>query len=270
MNSKTFFFLPLAFLLGYSTLAQVKNHAVHTQSKLSRSERSDLRKTLSREDGAYFLAMGGIRRHKTSPGNNIYVDLGGEIEGSLAGLYGYRWGNASLETGLGFLWHNSSSSQKLGDQGPSLTIFSNYNSLYLPMGIRYGVPFNSRKSIRFGAHASGNIILHTTNKPDPLGRFPYTKDQESNEVAVQFQVENSDFPIFFKVGLYAEFTVFKSSYLLLQGSHLASSSSLRTISYQWQFENQSGSFQNQVKLDGWMLELAYKLPLSILKLQHAE
>lgn len=260
----------LIFTLNLSHLkAQVKGHAVYTEGKPTAYEKRKLRQSLSREDGMYLLAQAGLRRHLTTAGNNIYLPISGEMDGIIQAGLGYRLNNTSLETGLGFSWHNSEIPQALGSTEKLLLTKSNLNSIFIPLGLRYDIPINSKQSIRFGASASGNLIIHTTNKPSQEGNFPYYGTTSSEGVQIDFSVSEPSVKSFFKVGLHAEFQIFKSSFLIIQGSHVLSApNDLRTISYTWQDGSQSGSFDNTISMDGWLIEVAYKLPLSILKLEN--
>ena len=268
MKTKALLFI-LIFTLYFSHLkAQVKDHAVYTEGKLTAYEKRKLRQSLSREDGMYLLAQAGLRRHLTTEGNNIYLPISGEMDGIIQAGLGYRINNVSLEAGMGFIWHNSEITKPLGSSERTLITRSNLNSIYIPLGLRYDVPINSRKSVRFGASASGNLIIHTTNKTSPDGSFPYYGSTSSKGVQIDFSVSEPTIKTFFKVGLHTEFQIFKSSFLIIQGSHMLSvPNDLRTISFAWQDGNQSGSFENQISLEGWLFEVAYKLPLSILRVE---
>lgn len=266
VSMKTIFLFAF-FLIPTLIFSQVKDHAVYTANKLSSYEKRKLRYSESREDGSYLLAQFGLRKHNTTPGENIYLNIYGEMDGAVSGLYGYRKGNISLETGFGFIWHNSTINHFLGNTGEGLETHVNFNAGYIPLGFRYDIPLNGKKSVRFGAHASANIILFSTNKPSQLGPFPYSRNSGTDNIYIDFQVDNKKFPAFFKVGLHSEITVFKSSFLVIQGSYIVAPPTYRTISYNWKLNDKSRSFQNEVKIDGLMFEIAYKLPLNIFNLE---
>lgn len=268
MKPKALLYILILCIFSSNLKAQVKDHAIYTEGKPTAYEKRKLRQSLSREDGMYLIAQAGLRRHLTTEGNNLYLPISGEMDGIIQAGLGYRINNISLETGMGFIWHNSEITQPLGSSEKTLTTISNLNSIFIPLGLRYDIPINSKKTIRFGANASGNLIIHTTNKPSPEGNFPYFGTSDTEGVQIEFAVLEPKLKTFFKVGLHGEFQVFKSSFLIIQGSHMLSASNhLRTISYTWVDGNQSGSFENKISLEGWLVEIAYKLPLSILKLE---
>ncbi|MFC3417569.1 hypothetical protein [Algoriphagus hitonicola] len=268
MKLKSILPVIFSFLISSSLAAQVKDHAVYTEGKLSTYEKRKLRQELSLQDGPYWGVQAGLRRHLSTNGNNIYLPISGEMDGIIQAIYGHRLGNVSLETGLGFSWHNSEILHQLGSLERNILTKANLNSLFLPLGVRYDIPVNSKKNIRVGAHASGNIIFHTTNRPSKNGPFPYYGSSQTEGIAIDFKINEPNFKSFYKMGLHAELQLFKSSFLTLQVSHVLSApSSLREITYSWTDGTQSGSFSNTIRIEGWLVEVAYKLPLSILNLE---
>ncbi|WP_297335229.1 hypothetical protein [Algoriphagus sp.] len=262
--------IPIVFslLISSSLAAQVKDHAVYTEGKLSTFQKRKLRQELSRQDGLYMGVQAGLRRHLTSNGNNIYLPISGEMDGIIQAIYGHRLGKVSLETGLGFSWHNSEILHQLGALERYILTKANLNSLFLPLGVRYDIPVNSKNNIRIGAHTSGNLILHTTNRPSKNGPFPYYGTSQTEGIAVDFQINEPHFKSFYKLGIHSELHLFKSSLVSLQASHVFSApTSLRKITYSWTDETQSGSFSNSIRKEGWLVEVAYKLPLTILNLE---
>lgn len=254
-------------LLPNLLFAQVKDHAAYMANKLTPLEKKDMRLKNSREDGPYLLFQFGIRKHNTTHGENIYFNIYGEMDGAVASTYGYRKNNLSIETGLGFIWHNSERVYLLGNPNDKLRTHLNFNSLYLPIGIRYDIPIKKDKGIRFGVHSSANIIVFSTEKPIYGQNIPFEKSFESKGVSFDYQIKNKPIPSFFKIGIHTEFSIFKSSFLLIQGNYLISPYPYRIASYEWENQNQSGSFQDETKIDGWMFEIAYKLPLNIFHLE---
>ncbi|WBL41709.1 hypothetical protein PBT90_13200 [Algoriphagus halophytocola] len=255
------------FMIPNIIFSQVKDHAAYTMNNLSSYEKRKLRYSESREDGKYFLFQAGLRKHKTTPGENLYFDINGELDGVVSGLYGFRKGNLSFETGFGFIWHNSTINHFLGNTGEKLETYVNFNSGYLPVGFRYDIPLDDKKSVRFGAHASANIILFSTDKPDEFGSTSYSKTAGTENIYLDMQIEEKKFPAFFKVGLHSEIAIFKSSFLVIRGSYILSPTTYRTILYNWELNNESGSFRNETKIDGLIFEIAYKLPLNIFNLE---
>lgn len=232
----------------------------------TRLERKESRQKASVADGGYVLFQGGLRKHENAEGNDIFYGGNGEFNGAVGVNYGYRLKNASLETGLGFIWHDHRGSYFLKEAGGNFRTYGNYNSIFLPLVLKYDVPTGPSKKFRFGAMGSLNILLYQTRIWGQLGKdiqyFDYFNDRD-NYVEYKYYWDRPKISGFFKAGLYAEFQVFKSSFLNLQFSKAITLSPLRTITYEWEYQGQKGSFTDELKIDGYMFEIAYKLPLNL-------
>jgi hypothetical protein len=232
----------------------------------TRLERKEMRQKASVADGGYVLFQAGMRKHENSRGNDFVSGGYGEYNGVIGVNYGYRLNNASLETGLGFIWQYHSNSYFLEAAGESFWTYGNYNSIFLPLVLKYDVPTGPSKKFRFGAMGSLNFLLHQTRNRDQQGRgtyyFDYFNDRE-RYVQYKYYWDSPRISGFFKVGVYAEIQVFRSSFLNLQFSRAISAGPLRTVTYEWEYQGQKGSFTDEIEIHGYMLEIAYKLPLNL-------
>ena len=232
----------------------------------TRLERKEMRQKASVADGGYMLIQGGLRKHENSRGNDIFTGGNGEFNGVVGVNYGYRINNSSLETGLGFIWHDHRGTYFFEEAGENFWTYGNYNSIFLPLVLKYDVPTGPYKKFRFGAMGSINILLYQTRTWDQQGRgiqyFDYFNDRD-RFVEFKYYWDRSRISGFFKTGLYAEFQVFKSSFLNLQFSNVFAVSPLRTISYELDYQGQKGKFTDDLKIDGYVIEIAYKLPLNL-------
>lgn len=232
----------------------------------TRLERKEMRQKASVSDGAYILFQGGLRKHENSRSNDIFTGGYGEYNGVVGVNYGYRLNNASLETGLGFIWQYHSKTYFLEAAGENFRTFGDYNSIFLPFVMKYDVPTGPSKKFRFGAMGSLNFLLHQTRNRNQQGRgtyyFDYFNDRD-RYVQYKYFWDSPRISGFFKAGVYAEFQVFKSSFLNLQFSRAISAGPLRTVTYEWEYQGQKGSFKDELKIEGYMVEIAYKLPLNL-------
>ena len=232
----------------------------------TRLERKEMRQKASVADGGYVLFQGGLRRHENARGNDIFTGGYGEFNGVVGVNYGYRLKNASLETGLGFIWQDHSEIYFLETIGESLRTFGNYNSIFLPLVLKYDVPTGPSKKFRFGAMGSLNLLILQTRSWEQQGRgthyFDYFNDRE-RYLQYKYYWDRPRISGFFKAGVYAEFQVFKSSFLNLQFSRAIAAGPLRNVTYEWEYQGQKGSFTDDLTIDGYMVEIAYKLPLNL-------
>lgn len=235
--------------------------------KLStRSERKEMRQKASVADGAYLLFQGGLRKHENAKGKDVFTGGYGEYNGIVGVNYGYRLNNASLETGLGFIWQYHTNYYFIEPAADHIQTFGNYNSIFLPFVLKYDVPTGPSKKFRFGAMGSLNFLLHQTRNPLTHDRQLYYFDYQNERDKILDYVYTYDSPRisgFVKAGIYAEFQVFKSSFMNVQFSRAISVGPLRTVTYQWDYRTERGSFTDDIKIQGYMLELAYKLPLNL-------
>ncbi|WP_194974790.1 hypothetical protein [Aquiflexum lacus] len=232
----------------------------------TRLERKEMRQKASVADGGYVLFQGGLRKHENSRSNDIFTGGYGEYNGVVGVNYGYRLKNASIETGLGFIWQYHSEIYFLEAAGENFRTSGNYNSIFLPLVMKYDVPTGPSKKFRFGAMGSLNFLLHQTRNRNQQGRgtyyFDYFNDRE-RYLQYKYYWDRPRISGFFKAGVYAEFQVFKSSFLNLQFSRAISAGPLRTVTYEWEYQGQKGSFTDELKIEGYIVEIAYKLPLNL-------
>jgi len=264
MRSKLAFSGLLLFFFVFEGFGQ---HYFENEMLSTRSERREMRQKASVADGGYVLFQGGIRKHENARGKDVFTGGYGEYNGVVGVNYGYRLNNVSLETGLGFIWQYHRALHYIAPAEENMQTFGNYNSIFLPFVIKYDVPTGPSKKFRFGAMGSVNFLLHQTRQSTTHGRELYYFNYFNQRDKFLDYVYDWDSPMisgFFKAGLYAEFQIFKSSFLNLQFSRAISPWPLRTVTYEWQFKNDRGSFRDEFKIEGYMVEIAYKLPLNLL------
>lgn len=263
MNLKFFFFVLILFSVSDFSFGQ---HYYEEELLSTRLERKELRQKASVADGGYLLFQGGLRRHENAKGKDVFTGGYGEFNGLVGVNYGYRLNNASLETGLGFIWHYNKGEYFFEAADNSFQTFSGFNSIFLPIVLKYDVPTGAQKKFRFGAMGSLNMILRQSRTWGQEGRGTYHFDflnERENYVAYRYNWDSQKVSGFFKAGIYTEFQIFKSSFLNLQFSRIIPAGPLRNVTYNWEYQNNKGSITDEIVIDGYMLELAYKLPLNL-------
>jgi hypothetical protein len=259
-------FLFSVLILFWLQILSFAQRYYETELLSTRLERKEMRQKASVSDGGYVLFQGGLRKHENARSKDVFTGGYGEYNGIIGVNYGYRLNNASLETGLGFIWQYHSNIYFLEAAGEAFRTYGNYNSIFLPLALKYDVPTGPSKKFRFGAMGSLNLLLHQTRNPEQQGRgtyyFDYLNDRD-RYVQYKYYWDNPRISGFFKVGVYAEFQVFKSSFLNVQFSRAISAGPVRTVVYEWEYQNNKGSFTDDIKIQGYILEIAYKLPLNL-------
>ncbi len=229
-------------------------------------EKKEMRQKASVANGGYMLFQAGLRRHENAIGRDLFTSGYGDYNGIIGVNYGYRLNNASVETGLGFLWHYHRGEHFIPPATDFMQTYMKYNSIFLPLVLKYDVPTGESKKFRFGALGSINFLLLQTRNSITEGReryyFDYRNQQEKFLIHSYFS-ESARVSGFFKAGVYAEFQIFKSSFLNIQFSRAIPLAPVKSTTYQWEYENASGSFLDEVRIDGYMVEVAYKLPFNL-------
>lgn len=265
MLSKKIFCTTIFSIFCATLLAQGRYYEKEFLS--TKLERKNLRQESSIADGGYLLFQGGLRKHPDSMTDDFITGGYGEYNGILGLNYGYRLSNASLETGLGFIWHYHRAAYFLAPAGENFFTYGNFNSILLPIVLKYDVPTGPSKKFRFGAIGSLNLLLLQTRNSEREGRGTYFFDyfdDRNRFVQYRYSWQSPRVSGFVKVGLYTEFQILGSSFLNLQFSRAIPAGSSRKVTYEWEFSGSKGTFTEDLKIGGYLLELAYKLPLNVL------
>jgi hypothetical protein len=69
---------------------------------------------------------------------------------------------------------------------------------------------------------------------------------------------------FFKSGIHAELQFLNSSFLIFQASRAFTINPNRSSLFTWQSEGQLGSVEIESRIQGYMFELGYNIPLNVL------
>lgn len=199
--------LAICFILFcFSAFSQIQTNALKKATRITRGENY---KSLSDENGYYFLPHFGMRYGKfsESSGNqdlSLYYGLG----------VGFRRDNLSLESGLSFFHHDSSPSY-IERFGRSIDIMgSGSPNLVFPFTFRYDIPTGAEQTIRIGAFLNSSLaILNTNNDDQSQSGQVQTLDGEVVNYELILIKKN---PLFFKTGIHSRIRVFKSSFLNLE------------------------------------------------------
>jgi hypothetical protein len=218
--------------------------------------------SMSQEGGHYLIFNFGIRRDgKPTIPNHDFPNLSGNLGLGL----GYRKGNFSFEYGLNFLYHSPETITYISLVDRSLYLNPYANSLIIPLVFRYDIPVGEKERFRFGANFTTNYIIAAFTDGLSSG---YGGDGGNNSSAEPLKYtwvngeKKSGF--FFKAGLHAEFQFLNSSFLILQASRAFTISPNRSFLVSWQADGQNGNFVVESRIQGYMIELTYKIPLNVL------
>jgi hypothetical protein len=150
----------------------------------------------------------------------------------------------------------------------SLLINHSVNSIVVPVAIRYTIPVGERENFRFGANFTANwiaIALNGYNNSSGGGSYDWRGTvPPSDRLVYTWETDEKKARFFFQAGIHGEVQVFKSSFLMVQVSRAFMLGPAVIYNYQWTGIGQSGDFQVQSSIEGFMSEIAYRLPLQVL------
>lgn len=240
------------------------------QRKAIRWENRDRFREISKEDGSYLLFNGGLRRHEDF--DQSIIDSFGNynhINGNYGIHFGARRKNFSYDLGVNYYYHSQILIQTLPLLDDKLTIGSRMNTFVMPVSIKYDIVVGNKEKVRFGANFFTNWIMfhifeHRTNSgasSNHLDNFT----EEPGKINYTWRTEDKKGRFFFKSGIHGEFLVLNSSFLLIQLSRAFVLRPTRTLVFNWESQGFEGEFRDIRKIDGYMLEISYKLPMNVLR-----
>jgi hypothetical protein len=218
--------------------------------------------SMSQEGGPYLIFNFGIRRDgKPTIPNHDFSNLSGNLGLGL----GYRKGNFSFEYGLNFLYYSPETITYIPLVDRLLYLNSYANSLIIPLVFRYDIPVREKERFRFGANFTTNYIIAALTDGLPFGyRGAGGSNPNAEPLKYTWVTSDKQSRFFFKAGLHAEFQFLNSSFLILQASRAFTISPNRNFLVSWQADGQNGNFEVESRIQGYMIELNYKIPLNVL------
>lgn len=255
------FLLLTLFLFSWQAEAQYMSD---DHRRVARWHRQEQYQKMSREDGGYLFYNGGWRiESEPDKVESSYSNWSGTH-----GLnYGYRKSNLSYEIGLNFIYHSPDDFFYIPELDHNVYSPSGINSLIVPIGIRFNVPVGEKEKFRFGANFGVNWIAIPLGRNNESGKGVYYWQGDvpaSDRLVYTWEADQERSRFFFKAGIHGELQFLKSSFLILQVSRAFMLNPAVTFNYEWTGKGQEGSFQVDSVIDGYMFEIAYKIPLKVL------
>lgn len=265
MKSIPFF----AYLIASLGLASVFFIPTYSQ-EISKGQKKAIRwgnqseyHAMSHEDGPYLILNFGMRVDGKSTIPNVeFANLSGNLGLGL----GHRKGNFGYEYGLNVLYHSPESIIYIPSIDRSVYLNPYANSLIIPLVFRYDIPVGEKERFRFGANFTTNYIIGALNDRQSFG-YGGDGGNNFNTEPLKYTWVDGDKKsrFFFKVGLHAELQFLNSSFLIFQASRAFTISPNRSFLVSWQAAGQNGNFEVESRIQGYMFELGYKIPLNVLR-----
>lgn len=232
----------------------------------SKSKRQEYKKNKAKESkeikrdrawssGAYLVGSGFLRfRPKSEREPNL--GFSHISSGSLFGA-GYRLNSLSVETGYAtFSYANSISIPQLNTR-----VVLNSSSIHaIPLTLKYDFLIGDKNRLRIGSSFSTYLITGSGNDFGREGGFG------GPDFNLSYVAQNSDLngKVFFNAGVYAELPIFNSSLINFKVSQNFGSPKVGTVDLTGQIKGDPVGFKSSGTLNGFMLEMGYKLPLNLI------
>ncbi|WP_114748459.1 hypothetical protein [Pleomorphovibrio marinus] len=177
---------------------------------------------------------------------------------------GYRFGDFSAEAGYaGFRGRNVyelSNSEGI----PVSANHRRFIASTIPITIRYDRQLPISKKIRVGATFTTHIPVVFENGGEGVVNYAGARIMEG--VTFPYEVQRTGLPVnstgvFFNSGIYTEMPLFRTGLITFKASRNYGSPAFDRVQVDYQVSGVPGSLESQGRLNGWMLDVEYRLPL---------
>ncbi|MBC6366568.1 hypothetical protein [Algoriphagus sp. AK58] len=227
-----------------------------------------LKHDLSLENGLYAMLYGGFRGRESPLSNDfVYSNLSGQFQAVL----GYNFENFSIETGYGNFSYNANYQIDFDGIEALIMRWEHYSMPVIPLTFKYHIPLKDQNTVRFGPSFSAYFTLRDQSKywffsrGDGSVELDQKKYEYTSVVASDRELNHGRFV--FNAGIFAEMSVFNSSFLTVKLSRNFASPDFVKINGSYLIEGTQVSVESFGNINGFMIDLGYKIPLKVLNQQ---
>jgi hypothetical protein len=213
-------------------------------------------------DGLYLMGSPSLRK-VNDPVNDVSDDFQNVSTSYMFGL-GYRFGDFSIEGGYAN-FRGRNVYQLFNPEGiPINTDHRSFSVSTLPITIRYDRQLPINKKIRVGASFTTHIPVGFQDSGLGVANSGGTRIIDG--VAYPYESQMTGLAanprgVFFNSGIYTEMPLFRTGLITFKASRNFGSPAFDRVQVDYEVGGVPGSFQSQGNLNGWMLEVEYRLPL---------
>lgn len=214
-------------------------------------------------DGLYVMGAASLRK-KDNPIYDPTDDFQNVSTASSIGM-GYRWKDFSIEAGYSE-FRGRNVFEMISEEGiPVSAYHRKFQVSTIPLTLRYDrhLPFSEK--IRFGISFTTHLPLNTDNEGENIMGvsgvrtidgvdYPYSSDING--------VKTNSKGGFFNSGFYAEMPLFRTSLIAFKASRNYGSPAFDRAAVDYQVNGLPKLFENNGTLNGWLLEVEYRLPIN--------
>ncbi|WP_194774498.1 hypothetical protein [Pararhodonellum marinum] len=232
------------------------------------SEEKENKRKAALENGLYVIGYAGLRlKSNARPNPDFYTNL----SGTFAGALGYKFGGFSLETGYGVMYANNDIQIDFEDVTALIMDRDAYQVNHIPLTLKYDLPIGEKQTKRMGVSLGAHFIVDNTTSRSLVSRFNGSTTINGNRYnynGIFVSDPNVGFDgVFYKTGLFLELPIFNSSFLNLQVARNFGSPVTGRRFGEYSINGVRRRLLAESSLDGFIFEMAYRLPLKVLKKQ---
>jgi hypothetical protein len=244
-----------SLFFGYGIDLSNWSKSKRMEYKNETKENKESKRDLAWSNGAYLIGSGFLRfRPKSEREDNL--EFSHITSGTLFGA-GYRWNSLSVESGYATFGYANSISIP-GTE--SNRLLNSFRLSAIPLTFKYDFLIGKKKRLRVGPSLSTYFITNSSNKISNLGGF----GGPDYNLSYTSQNTNLNGKVFFNASLYAELPIFNSSLINFKVSQNFGSPKVGTLDLTGEVNGEPVNFESSGTMNGFMLEMGYKLPLNLL------
>jgi hypothetical protein len=214
-------------------------------------------------DGIYLMGSATLR-HVNDPVYDPTDDFQNVSTAFMLGM-GYRFGDFSAEGGFSRFGARNVH-ELLSPEGISVSISHRQFAVFtVPVTLRYDRQLPANDKIRIGASFTSHIPIAYRNSGADF--ITSAGSRMVGGISYPFESQRTGFEsnskrVFFNSGIYTEMAIFNTGMITFKASKNYGSPTFDLVHVDYQVSGVPASLESRGNLNGWLLELEYRLPIS--------
>jgi hypothetical protein len=244
--------------VGYGIDFKGRTRDQKLEEKLERLENKSAKRGIAWGSGPY-LSINGLLRFRSKSEREPNLEFS-HISGGNEFLGGYTLGALSVESG--FSKFNAYTNVRLPD-GLNINTPTNYSVSTIPVRFRYHIDIGEKKILRLGTSLAAFYPLEMKGRSWYEGAIGGSGTTTYNLTSTPLE-QNFQGKMFFNAGVFAEIPIFNSSRMTFNFSRNFGSPEVGRVNISGEVNGEPVNFDSSGSLNGWVMEVGYKLPLKVL------
>ncbi|MFN3997707.1 hypothetical protein [Algoriphagus sp.] len=244
--------------VGYGIDFKGRTRDEKLEERLERQENKSAKREIAWGSGPY-LSVNGLLRFRPKSEREPNLEFS-HISGGYEFLGGYTLGSFSVESG--YSKFNAYTNVRLPG-GLNINTPTNYSVSAIPVRLRYHMDIGDKKRLRLGTSLAAFYTLDTKGRIWYEGAIGGYSNTTYNLTSTPLD-QNIQGKLFFNAGVFAEIPIFNSSMITFNFSRNFGSPEVGKINVSGNVNAEPVNFDSSGSLNGWIMEVGYKLPLKSL------